>query len=474
MEDFRLYHLPSVPDPTQSRAAWERARYAMAFVTYMADREQPPEAHLIYLACRARFTAWFTKLHAALAPTTVANYILACVRFVKFLRAARPHGMRLTQEQMETILRRLENERDSMTTELAEHRHKVLDSKSDRVLSAADLRKFTTTARKKIPLALDVLRGDPGWGHAVNRCVGLLVAYLTTLSGLRKGCFMFMSSTDVREARLAAGAEDGARVLFLGRHKTQRVYGPAKMLLSQREHGWLLTFDRLRRHMSGYSDEVETFFFNSRGKPLDKMTSHVRGAYLNICHRAGVTPTAIRTAVATLSSQRLTLEQQSILGRGMGHSLRTRDRFYVALEDGNELRHKRALFEKAMEPESQHERLSEPEQRSEPDDDAYVNHAVNRALSRRTAERNHHHHHHQHTDETPGPSRGAPPRRRRRTNTDEKPGRSRAAPRRRRRTNTDEKPGRSRAAPRRRRTQTPTATTDQPKRRSARRAVLRR
>ena len=350
LEDFRCYQLPSSPQPSQSRAAGERARHARKFCLYMASGVHPPPGHLAYLKDWARFGAWFQQLNRSFAPTTIANYVINCVRFMTYLKEMRPPGLGLTTYEVEQVIHKLHVEREAMKEPLAEHRFRVLNAKSERLIGGPEMLKFMAAARRLIPAALAALRENPAWDRAATSCVGLMVAYLATLSGLRKGCFLFMSAADVTEAPAAPGADDGARVLTLGRHKTQRVYGPAKMLLNKEEHGWLLQYARLRPHMPGFSEQTDTMFFNNKGRPMEKLGSHVKRAYLKVTNRAGVTMTAIRSAVATLAARRLSVDEQSTLGRSMGHSLQTRDRFYVALEDGCQLRAKRSLFEKALDP----------------------------------------------------------------------------------------------------------------------------
>ena len=349
VESFRWSLLPSRPTPTHARAAKQTSRVASIFIHYMSGVAEPP-VHLLYLASQPRFAEWLGKLRRSLAPTTVAGYLHNSLLFIIFLKRMRPTGMELTQYQLKSIKLRLKMDKRHMREELADHRRGHLEAKTARLLSAAEMRQYLAAAKLKIPASLQVMEEDPKWSLQVNRCIGLLVGYLTCLSGVRKGCFLYMSNVDVLGAVLAGGDDDGARVLTLGRHKTQRVNGTATMLLTQEEHGWLLAYGRLRPLMAGYSPGVNTFFFNTTGQPMERMTRHVTAAFSTLTHREGVTLTGIRTAVATLSARRLTVDQQTELGRAMGHSLPTRDRWYVVLGNGLELRANRAMLEEAMAP----------------------------------------------------------------------------------------------------------------------------
>ncbi|MGH0191759.1 UNVERIFIED_CONTAM: hypothetical protein FKN15_073682 [Acipenser sinensis] len=55
-------------------------------------------------------------------------------------------------------------------------------------------------------------------------------------------------------------------------HKTAGKYGSAVLVVSAREHDWLLRFSALRASLTGYHRQPRSFFFTTGGgKPIEKM-----------------------------------------------------------------------------------------------------------------------------------------------------------------------------------------------------------
>ena len=273
-----------------------------------------------------------------LAPTTKEHYIRSIRSFVRYLADCQPPGVLLVnQAGLSTLARRLRQERAALTQTIALHRQSLLRRKSDGMLRPRDIRAFLDRAHIDIEAALDELETGPKIQYMqVARLAGLIVAYFTTLTGIRRGCFIHMTPAEVRRAADAAGASGTDSLsIALGKDKTTHVYGEAQLPVKPAELCWLRRFDTLRPKLPGYTAGSAagppTFFFNSCGKLFSAMTVHVKAAYQTTLGRAGVTPTAIRSAISTVSERELSDREQTNVAKSMGHRRHTRDRHYVRL-----------------------------------------------------------------------------------------------------------------------------------------------
>ncbi|MGH0125961.1 UNVERIFIED_CONTAM: hypothetical protein FKN15_078423 [Acipenser sinensis] len=131
-------------------------------------------------------------------------------------------------------------------------------------------------------------------------------------------------------------------------HKTTVKYGAAVLVVSAREHGWLLRFSALRATLPGYNRQPATFFFTSGGKPIANMGLLLSKAWRACGIGEWVTAGMIRSAVATYTWSTHGEVSKTTVSRHMTHSLQTQAAFYVL--DGAPANHQQArrLIEQSL------------------------------------------------------------------------------------------------------------------------------
>lgn len=290
------------------------------------------------------------SLRLGLVPTTVNNHLIDYRRFLGYLKLSLLPAdvVGLTASEIDLLANWVANEKSALSCKIREHRFNTLEKKTTNLLTGADLVKFLDAARDAIPASLKALATDPQRLLNVYGSAGLLAAYLLTYTGMRKSCIVGLETRDVVAASLVRGSSDGARILRLGKHKTSPVYGPSRTVITALEHRWLLDFVARRRLMRGYRPENKLVFFNTNGQPMEKITAHVRAAYHRLLGRRGVTPTALRTALATFAKRSMSTRDQVQRAQLMGQTVATRNTHYVAMEGPDELMQARNSLENAF------------------------------------------------------------------------------------------------------------------------------
>ena len=345
LDNFTKHLLPTSPTPGKSKEAKQcRERVSRWCYWMCGDRA----THLEGLTRWETWARWIESLHLSLAPTTVSNHLIDYTRFLRYLKLGFPPAAGLSANEMDLIATWVVNERSSLRQKIREHRFTMLERKTASLVSGRELAKFIDNAREAIPASLRALASDPRRLANVTQSAGLLAAYMLSYTGTRKSCIVALETTDVLTAALVRGSNDGSRILRLGKHKTSSVYGPARMALSGAEYGWLMDFVGKRRMMRGYTPANKLVFFNTQGKPMEKITAHIRAAYARVIGRRGVTATSLRTAVATLSARTMSPDEQLHRARQMGQTCKTRNSHYVALESADELLSARWALERAF------------------------------------------------------------------------------------------------------------------------------
>ena len=348
--DFESDLLPSCPTDQRRKNIRQRAKHVEVFLRFMGHDTsgtgavQPP-AHLSYISDRTRLTAWFQRLYKAWTPTTVSNYIQDVRRFIDYLKDRKPAGILVTFDNLDRLVRWLRLEREALGDHITAHRFKIMEQKSERMLTSSELNQHRTLAHNGIPQALSRIEDDPSSCAAVRDCVGLMASYFVSVSGLRRACFVNMTEADLNSA-MPAGED--SKVVRLDHGKTRQTYGAARLNLTQEEYSWLLRFQAQRRHMTGFSADVRTMFFTSTGRAMEKMGCHVKRAYVRSINRSGVTITAIRSAVTTVADRALSLEQQATVSRSMGHSMITKNKYYAAHSTPDEVRETRLMLDRVI------------------------------------------------------------------------------------------------------------------------------
>ena len=347
MEKFQQHLLPTQPGPGKTKEARQCQGRVRRWIGFVCG---PRATDLKGLTRWTSWSRWMESLQLSLVPTTVNNHLIDYKRFLAYLKLTLLPGdiVGLTASEIDLIASWVVNEKSALGRKIKEHRFNTLEKKTTNLLTGADLVKFLDAARDAIPASLQALATDPKRLLNVYSSVGLLAAYLLTYNGMRKSSIVGLETRDVMAAPLVRGSADGARILRLGKHKTTPIYGPSRTIITAVEHRWLLEFVARRRLMRGYSPENKLVFFNTQGKPMDKITAHIRAAYLRLLGRRGVTPTALRTALATFAKRHMSTRDQVQRAQLMGQTVATRNTHYVAMEGPDELMQARNSLENAF------------------------------------------------------------------------------------------------------------------------------
>ena len=345
LEHFVRHQLPVSPSPGKTKEVRQCSARVRRWLCSMSG---PGDFKIEKLTEWDGWCSWMHSLKLSLRPTTICNHLMDYGRFLRFLQLEIPHASGLSKNQLALLNTWVSNERSALRPKVREHRFRVLEKKTAGLLTGRDISKFIAGAKEAIPQSLEALTSDPRRQANVTNAAGLLAAYILSYTGTRRSCVVGLDTTEVASAAVVPGPNGGSRIIQLGKHKTSPVYGPARVVLSAVEHRWLLDYMKLRRKMLGYKPECRSVFFNTKGHPMEKITSHVRHAYARVIGRAGVTAMALRDAVATISSRGMSPEDQVKRAAHMGQTVKTRDSHYVAFEPASELLKARQVFEKVL------------------------------------------------------------------------------------------------------------------------------
>ncbi|MGH0117746.1 UNVERIFIED_CONTAM: hypothetical protein FKN15_039042 [Acipenser sinensis] len=212
----------------------------------------------------------------------------------------------------------------------------------ERLIPKINLKRFDTHANELIP---DLLRlAETGVRNGVSTLIGLICGKLIIHNGHRRGVLMNMTAGEVEGAK----CHENQFHVRVYEHKTTVKYGAAVLVVSAREHGWLLRFSALRATLPGYNRQPATFFFTSGGKPIANMGLLLSKAWRACGIGEWVTAGMIRSAVATYTWSTHGEVSKSTVSRHMTHSLQTEAAFYVLDEAPANHQQARRLIEQSL------------------------------------------------------------------------------------------------------------------------------
>ncbi|XP_023678495.1 uncharacterized protein [Paramormyrops kingsleyae] len=315
------------------------------FVRFMwGNQDEPPPAHLKYIADPSLINNWMEHLNSKFKVTTIKNHLLAIIKFSQFLVDNSLPCVRLSQKRLTGIIRHLKCQVQLVTKKIVGHRQTVKDKKTQRMPQRGDLAALLTELRGKIPDCLDDLAESPLDIAIRNSCIGCLVTLLFSISGHRSSVIINMTLEEYN----AAHPEGDFMVISVANHKTSGTFGRAKIALTEREHSWLQRFAQLRPRLPGFCHQPATFFFAASGQPFRKVNKVVTQTCLACGLPRGFSVSEIRTGVSTCIQRNLPEKQRQLVARLMCHSTQTADRFYVAEPDGADACSGRGLLQTAL------------------------------------------------------------------------------------------------------------------------------
>ncbi|MGH0130850.1 UNVERIFIED_CONTAM: hypothetical protein FKN15_043629 [Acipenser sinensis] len=335
------------PKPTSKKRenSLQAVQHVRLFLGLMAD-VSPGEAfadNLTFLKDTERCQLWFSELlKLGWAPTTVHCYLTDVANFLHYLLEARLPGVCPRKKQLKALLFSLNAFRRAGRRELTQHRQKVAELGQQRLIPKMNLKRFDTHANELIP---DLLRlAETGVRNGVSTLIGLICGKLMIHNGHRRGVLMNMTAGEVEVAK----RHENQFHVRVYEHKTTVKYGAAVLVVSAREHGWLLRFSALRATLPGYNHQPGTFFFTSGGKPIANMGLLLSKAWRACGIGEWVTAGMIRSAVATYTWSTHGEVSKTTVSRHMTHSLQMQAAFYVL--DGAPANHQQArrLIEQSL------------------------------------------------------------------------------------------------------------------------------
>ncbi|MGH0120296.1 UNVERIFIED_CONTAM: hypothetical protein FKN15_060704 [Acipenser sinensis] len=335
------------PKPTSKKRenSLQAAQHVRLFLGLMAD-VSPGEAftdNLAFIKDTERCQLWFSELvKLGWAPTMVHCYLTDVANFLHYLLEARLPSVCPRKKQLKALLFSLNAFRRAGRRELTQHRQKVAELGQQRLIPKMNLKRFDTHANELIP---DLLRlAETGVRNGVSTLIGLFCGKLMIHNGHRRGVLMNMTASEVEVAK----RHENQFHVRVYEHKTTVKYGAAVLVVSAREHGWLLRFSALRATLPGYNRQPSTFFFTAVGKLIANMGLLLSKAWRACGIGEWVTAGMIRSVVATYTWSTHGEVSKTTVSRHMTHSLQTQAAFYVL--DGAPANHQQArrLIEQSL------------------------------------------------------------------------------------------------------------------------------
>ncbi|KAF5880176.1 uncharacterized protein DAT39_023322, partial [Clarias magur] len=337
--DFRGHIEGANPTRKGRENAKQRASHVIHFLEFMAD-PAIPNADLLFLSDHGRVRAFVAHLQERqFKPTTQKIYLLDAVAFLKYISNMSPPSVRLGTKRINALMVELRARLRDIGRDVVGHQLKVRRSKSDRLVDASKHNLFIEAAPEHIAAALDELEKRPTNRSALRLFFGFLAGYIIAITGHRKGVVINMTTEEVQTAEKA---KDGARIIRVEQHKTQRYFGQAAVPLKSDEYAWFERYIELREYVDGGS-EASTFFHSSSGGVLLKLGEYFKEAWEGI--DLGVAPSfnMLRSSVATYAKRQLGSKTYKKVATFMCHDEHTAKRFYQADEPAEEILRSRYL-----------------------------------------------------------------------------------------------------------------------------------
>ncbi|XP_025760663.1 uncharacterized protein LOC102079840 isoform X4 [Oreochromis niloticus] len=344
VEEFRAHAEGVNPSIELHENARQRATHVIRFLEFMAD-PAIPNVDLLFLRNHGKVRDFLAHLQAkGFKPTTQRAYLMDAIAFMKYILNMSPPQVRLGNKRINALLVELRARNRDVGREVVVHQLNVRRSKSKRLVKAEKHALFIEEAPQKIAAALDDLEKQPQNRTILKLFFGLLGGYLIAITGHRKGVVINMTTEEVE---MAEKTKQGARIIRVKQHKTQRYHGEAAVPLYKNEYTWLQRYNHIREYIEGGS-EASTFFHSSSGGVLHRLLEFFKAAWemMNL----GIAPTfnMIRSSCSTYAKRQLGRKSYDRVATFMCHDAITAKRFYQAEDPAEDTLQSRALTTHAI------------------------------------------------------------------------------------------------------------------------------
>ncbi|KAK3506416.1 hypothetical protein QTP70_015746 [Hemibagrus guttatus] len=266
-------------------------------------------------------------------------YLMDVVAFLKYILNMSPASVRLGTKWINALLVELRARLRDIGRHVVGYQLKVRQSKSDKLVDARRHKLFIEVAPENIAAALDDLEKQPENRAMLKLFFGFLSGYIIAITGHRKGVVINMTTEGVETAEKA---KDGARIIRVEHHKTQRYFGQAAIPLKANEYAWFERYNQLREYVKGGS-EASTFFHNSTGGVLLKLDQYFKEAWEGIYLGTAPTFSMLRYSLATYAKRQLGHKTYRKVATFMCHDKHTAKKFYQADDPAEEVLRSRYL-----------------------------------------------------------------------------------------------------------------------------------
>ncbi|XP_051984259.1 uncharacterized protein LOC127644880 isoform X7 [Xyrauchen texanus] len=343
LEEYRRHQ--EGPDPSNKMKENVSGKIYMIkkFIAFMAQGKEKLDT-LIFLNKMARLRAWISSLQQAkIKDTTIQHYILNIAKFVSFVRDTPPPSCRLSKQVLVRIQQELRGLLKSMKRGMALHQVSMKQVKESRVLSIETLLKCRSLAKQAIPKILTLLESDPTpklqW-----KFYGHFVAFLASIYGHQGGVYQNMTIKRVEGARKST--TENAYLINIISHKTNQMFGPAQIALSEEEYEWTRHFLRIKDMLPGGKD-AEFFFFTSRPNPCKSLNNFLQEAWKSMGLPGCPTFTDLQNSIDDHYTH--ITDNRMKISKFMCHGVGTVDKFYpIPLNAKQDVKNRRS-FEATLE-----------------------------------------------------------------------------------------------------------------------------
>ncbi|KAG7507767.1 hypothetical protein JOB18_043836 [Solea senegalensis] len=268
------------------------------YYTVRSIRASKGRGHLYF--CLSSFVAVLQE--KGFKPTTQRCYLMDAVAFMKYISNMAPPSVRLGTKKINAILVELRARIRDIGRDVVGHQLSVRRSKSVK------------------------LEKHPEDRACLKEFFGLLGGHIIATTGHRKGVVINMTT---KEVKAAEKTKQGARIIRVGHHKTQRYFGEAAVPLKPSEYSWLRRYNLLRNKIEG-GKEASTFFHTTSGGVLLKLSEYFKEAWQGMGLGTAPTFNMLRSSVATYAKRQLDHKTYQKVATFMCHDANTAKRFYQA------------------------------------------------------------------------------------------------------------------------------------------------
>ncbi|KAK5936162.1 hypothetical protein CgunFtcFv8_027740 [Champsocephalus gunnari] len=348
LEDFRKLQERPDPSPKLLNNVQSKLHRIKQFIGWMSHGK----TRLGRLECLCdvdRVRKWVKYQRASkMALTTILHYLKNVRQFLVYIQEIPPDASHIKKGDLKRVIRELTASIRSWSRPVVIHQLKVKEKKDKTMHSIKDLRKCRRLALVAIPKVIAKLEEE----HTTldrNKLSGYVLAYLASFYGHRLG--VFLNLTDEQVSKAVHGVEENDYLIKVENHKTNESYGTAKMLLTDREYGWLLFIMRIKQELAKGGEVSRFVFFNTTFFQDKNLTKYLKSAWSEMQLGGQATFTSLRSAVATFARNRHGeySQDRKKMAQLMCHSTKTADKYYTMDMTMEQARRGRQLFEQAQE-----------------------------------------------------------------------------------------------------------------------------